>query len=52
MQRVDRTTNHTDYIGLSAETKETENIENGSTFFEVDTCTFFIFYNGTWYKQS
>lgn len=52
MQRVDRTINNTDYIGLSTETKDTENIANGSTFWEVDTSKFFIFYNGVWYEQA
>ena len=45
-------TNPSDYIGLSTETKETENIVDGSTFWEVDTSTLFIFYNGQWYEQS
>lgn len=51
MQRVDRTVDNTDYIGLSTETKDTENISNGSTYYEVDTSKLYIFYNGTWYEQ-
>ena len=52
MERVDRTSNNTDYIGLSTETKYTEGIANGSTFYEVDTAKLYIFYKGTWYEQS
>lgn len=40
-----------DFIGLSTDTKETTNMVNGNTFYEVDTSAFFIFYNGTWYEQ-
>lgn len=52
MTRVDRTSNNTDYIGLSTETKETEGIIDGSTYYEVDTGTLFVFYKGQWYEQS
>ena len=52
MERIDRTSNYADYIGLSEETKETTGIANGSTFYEVDTSTLYIFYKGTWYEQS
>lgn len=51
MERVDRTANNMDFVGLSSETKETEGISNGSTFYEVDTSKLFIFYKGTWYEQ-
>lgn len=40
----------TDLIGLSTETKP-ENQKNGTTFYEVDTGAFFIYYKGTWYEQ-
>lgn len=40
-----------DYIGLSTEDKPSEKAVNGTTFYEVDTATFFIFYNGQWYEQ-
>lgn len=39
-----------DFIGLSNETKPTDAV-NGSSFYEVDTSKFFIYYNGTWYEQ-
>ena len=40
-----------DFIGLSTDTKETENMSDGNTFYEVDTSDFYIFYKGEWYKQ-
>ena len=40
-----------DYLGLSTDTKETINVVNGSTFYEVDTGIFSIFYKGEWYAQ-
>lgn len=40
-----------DYVGLSTEEKPTEDIEDGSTFLEVDKGDTYIFYEGTWYKQ-
>lgn len=52
MTRVDYTSYATDYVCLSTETKETENIANGSTLLEVDTSTIYVFYNGTWYVQN
>lgn len=44
-----------DYLelrGLSTDTKPTENIPNGSTFFEIDTCTIYMFdeEHATWTK--
>ena len=39
-----------DYLGLSTDSKPT-NAVNGSTFYEVNTSAFFIYYNGTWYEQ-
>lgn len=43
--------NRVEIIGLSTETKPTENIINGSTFKEVDTAKIYIYYAGTWYEQ-
>ena len=42
-----------DLIGLSTEEKPLtgEKVVDGSTFYEVDTGKFFIFYKGTWYEQ-
>lgn len=37
-------------FGLSTETKPTD-VENGTTFYTVDTQEFFIFYKGNWYNQ-
>lgn len=39
-----------DWIGLSTETKPGTDVDNGSTFLEVDTSKVFIYYNGTWYE--
>lgn len=41
-----------DLIGLSTEAKPQENVIDGTTFYEVDTTNFFIFYKGTWYNQN
>ena len=41
-----------DYRGLSSDTKPTDGVPNGSTFFEMDTGNFFMF-NGastTWVR--
>ena len=40
-----------DYLGLSTDDKPTEKAVNGSTFKEVDTSKFYIFYNGEWYYK-
>ena len=45
-----------DLIGLSTEDKPTKMedgtiLADGSTFYEVDTSEFYIFYRETWYKQ-
>ena len=42
------------FLGLSTETKPTagEKVVDGSTFYECDTSTFFIFYQGEWYQQT
>ena len=45
-----------DYIGLASDTKPTkesgslvEGVNNGDTFYEVDTGKKYIFLDGTWY---
>lgn len=46
--------NRWDFVGLSTDTKPdntNDKVVNGSTFFEVDTSTLFIYYEGTWYEQ-
>lgn len=40
-----------DFVLLSSEEKPTEDLKDGSTAYEVDTCKLFIFYKGTWYEQ-
>lgn len=40
-----------DYLGLSTDDKPTEEAVNGSTYYEVDTSEFYIYYEGTWYEQ-
>ena len=40
-----------DYLGLSSEDKP-QDLVDGTTFYEVDTSKFFIWYNGQWYEQS
>lgn len=40
-----------DYLGLSTEGKPNQNLVNGTTFYEVDTMKFYIYYKGTWYLQ-
>lgn len=37
-------------VVLSSETKPT-NVENGKPLLEVDTGTWYVFYEGTWYAQ-
>ena len=39
-----------DIIGLSTESKPTD-VVDGTTFLEVNTSKFYIFYEGTWYEQ-
>lgn len=41
-----------DFVGLSSETKPTKELKNGSTYYEVDTQTLFIWYKGIWYNQN
>ena len=40
-----------DLIGLSSESKPTNQI-NGTTYYEVDTMKFYIYYKGEWYLQA
>lgn len=42
------------FLGLSLEAKPMtdEKVVDGSTFYECDTCDFYIFYQGKWYKQT
>lgn len=51
MKRIDYASNALEYIGLSTETKPTENVSDGSSFLEVDTGILYVFYLGTWYEQ-
>ena len=44
------TLSRTDIVGLSTEEKP-NNQQDGTTFYEVDTGTFFIYYKGNWYEQ-
>ena len=39
-----------DLVGLSSESKPTAQI-NGTTYYEVDTMKFYIWYKGQWYLQ-
>ena len=39
-----------DILGLSTDEKPSNQID-GTTFYEVDTSKFFIWYKGTWYEQ-
>ena len=40
-----------DIVGLSDESKPTSEIEDGTTYYTVDTQELYIFYKGNWYKQ-
>lgn len=40
-----------DFIGLSSEDKPTDEAVDGSTFYEVDTSKFYIYYKEEWYEQ-
>lgn len=39
-----------DFLGLSTELKPTDCVD-GSTYYEVDTSLFYIFYKNNWYVQ-
>lgn len=41
-----------DFVGLSTDTKPTQELRNGSTFYTVDTQELYIWYKGTWYNQN
>lgn len=36
---------------LAATTKPTSGIKNGTWLLTVDTATWYVFFNGTWYAQ-
>jgi len=38
-------------IYLAADTKPTTKVPNGRVALEVDTATWYVFYEGTWYAQ-
>lgn len=42
-----------EYVGLSTDTKPTDNVANGSTFVEIDTQKFYIYDEdgGDWVEQ-
>lgn len=42
------------FLGLSTETKpkDNEKVIDGSTYYECDTTDFYVYYDGTWYKQT
>jgi hypothetical protein len=44
-----------DFLGLSTDPKPTaetsENVTNGSTYYEPDTSKLYIYYDGTWYEK-
>ena len=43
-----------EYVGLSTDTKPTDNVTNGSTFVEIDTKKFYAFdeENSLWIEQT
>lgn len=47
------TTNCAEFKGLSTDTKPTDNVPNGSTFYEMNTGKIFMFdeENETWIEQ-
>jgi hypothetical protein len=44
--------NRIDIVSLSTETKPTKNLKNGSTLYEVDTASLYIWYEGNWYDDA
>lgn len=44
--------NRIDIVILSTETKPTKNLKNGSTLYEVDTASLYIWYEGNWYDDT
>ena len=41
-----------DFVGLSTDTKPTVQVENGSTYYTVDTQELYVYYAGEWYLQA
>lgn len=41
-----------DFVGLSTDTKPSEQLENGSTYYTVDTQELYLYYGGEWYLQA
>lgn len=41
-----------DFVGLSTDTKPTAQVEDGSTFYTVDTQELYVYYKGDWYLQA
>ena len=41
-----------DIVGLSTDTKPAAQVENGSTFYTVDTQELYVYYAGQWYLQA
>lgn len=44
--------NRIDIVILSTEPKPTKNLKNGSTLYEVDTASLYIWYEGNWYDDT
>lgn len=40
-----------DLVGLSTEEKPTQGLQDGTTYYTVDTQELYIFYKGIWYNQ-
>jgi hypothetical protein len=40
-----------DIVGLSTEEKPTTGVEDGTTYYTVDTQELYIYYKGIWYNQ-
>lgn len=40
-----------DIVGLSTDTKPTENVADSTTFYCVDNQKLYVYYKGTWYDQ-
>lgn len=41
-----------DFVGLSTDEKPSDQLENGSTYYTVDTQELYIYYEGEWYLQA
>lgn len=44
--------NRIDIVILSTEPKPTKNLKNGSTLYEVDTASLYIWYEDNWYDDT